>query len=145
MDMNMNMTQWPGTLEQRELRRAQLIGKAWVSAWRAKPDKHANWIPVIRERTRLRDRWLWSSVYLEDTKFDEGRAQVAGDAILSAFADGSQSQGSVYWFNAAAPTDEWADGWLFDEECLRADGWVETTGQTEDGKTWHGWRHTPGS
>ena len=143
MDMNRNMTQWPGTLEQRELRRAQLIGKAWVSARRADPGN--KWIAFVLERIRLRDRWLWSPMYLKDTKLDESRTQVAGDALLSAFADGSQSQGSASWFNTAAQTDEWAEGWLFDEECLRVDGWVETTGQTEDGKTWHGWRHTPGS
>ena len=146
MDMNMNMTQWPGTLEEREQLRAQLIGKAWVSAWRAAPGKYADWIPVIRERTRLRDRWLWSPRHLEDKTFDESRAQVAGDALLSALADGSQGQLSASWFNTAAQTDEWADGWLFDEECLRADGWDRTTGQTMDGKAWRGWRRrTPGS
>ena len=145
MSTNMSMTQWPGTLEEREQRRAQLIGKAWVSKWRADPGKSAGWMLVIRGRTRLRDRWLWSSQYLPDEKFDESRAQVAGDAILSAFADGSQSQLSAYWFDAAASTDEWAEGWLFDEECLRADGWGETTGQTKDEKAWRGWRHTPGS
>ena len=140
------MNQWPGTQEERELRRAQLIGKAWVSAWRAEPDKSTNWIPVIRERTRPRDRWLWSFRYLPDDKFDESRAQVAGDALLSAFAAGSQGQASASWFNTAAQTDEWAEGWLFDKECLCADGWVETTGQQEDGRDWRGWRrHTPGS
>ena len=139
------MDEWPGTPEEREQRRAYLIGKAWVSAWRAEPDKSAGWIPVIRERTRIRDRWLWSSVYLKDTKLDESRAQVTGDILLSGFADGLQSQASTYWFNAAAQTDEWAEGWLFDEECLRADGWVETTGQTDEGGRWRGWQHTPGS
>ena len=143
--MNMNMTQWSGTLEERELRRAQLIGEAWVSKWRADPDKYAKWIAFILKRTRLRDRWLWSSRYLKDTKFDEVRVQVTGDALLLAFADGSLSQLSAFWFDAAAQTDEWAEGWLFDEECLRGDGWGETTGQTEDRKAWRGWRHTPGS
>lgn len=137
-------TRWPGTPEIRERRRAQLIGEALVSAWRADPGRHANWIAVIREGTRLRDRWLWSSVYLKDTEFDESRAQVAGDVLLSAFAAGSQSQASVSWFNAAAKTEEWAEGWLFDEECLRADGWGEATGK-ENGKPWRGWRRTPGS
>lgn len=138
------MTQWPKTPEIREQRRAQLIGKALVSAWRADPGKYADWIAVIREGTRLRDRWLWSSRYLMDTTFDESRAQVAGDALLSAFAAGSQSPASVSWFNAAAETEEWAEGWLFDEECLRADGWGEATGEA-DGKPWRGWRRTPGS
>ena len=139
----MNMTQWPETPEIRERRRAQLIGKAWVSAWRTDPDKYANWIAVIREGTRLRHRWLWSSVYLKDTKFDESRAQVAGEALLSAFAAGSQSQASVSWFNVAAKTEEWAEGWLFDEECLRADGWGEATGEV-NGRPWRGWRRIPG-
>lgn len=140
----MNMTQWPETPEIRERRRAQLIGKAWVSAWRADPVKYADWIAVIREGTRLRHRWLWSSVYLKDTKFDESRAQVAGEALLSAFAAGSQSRASVSWFNVAAKTEEWAEGWLFDEECLRADGWCDATGK-ENGQPWRGWRRTPGS
>ena len=56
--MDMNMNQWPGTPKERELRRAQLLGEVWVSKWRADPGNHAKWIPVIRERTRLRDRWL---------------------------------------------------------------------------------------
>lgn len=138
------MTQWPGTLEERDLRRAQLIGKAWVSAWRADPDKYAAWIAFILKRTRLRDRWLWSSVHLKDTTFDESRAQIMGDALLSVFADGSSSQLSTQWFGVAAQTDEWAEGWLFDEECLRADGWGEATGK-ENGQPWRGWRRTPGS
>ena len=137
------MNQWTGTLEQRELRRAQLIGEAWVSGWRADPGKYAAWILLISGRTRLRDRWLWSSRYLNDEKLDESRAQLVGDSLLSAFADGTQSRLSAYWFNAAAKTDEWAEGWLFDEECLQADGWVERTGQIQ-GKPWRGW-HQPGS
>ena len=143
--MNMNINQWTGTPEERELRRAQLIGKAWVAAWREDSGNLANWLPVIRERTRLCYRWLWASEhYLKDTKDDKRRAQFAGDILLSAFADGSNSHLSVYWFNAAAETNEWAEGWLFDEQCLHADGWVETTGRTDDGGTWHGW-HKPGS
>ena len=140
----MNMNQWPGTLEERELRRAQLLGKAWVAAWRAASGEYADWIPVFRERTPLCYRWLWASVHLKDTKYDESRAQFAGDSLLSVFADGSNSAASVFWFNAAAETDEWAEGWLFDEECLRADGWAETTGQTDKGR-WRGWRHKPDS
>ena len=140
----MDMIQWTGTPEERGLRRAQLIGKAWVSAWREDPGKHAKWLPVIRKRTRICYRWLWASVHLTDTKYDESRAQFAGDILLSAFADGSNSAASTYWFNTAAETDEWAEGWLFDEECLHADGWVETTGRTANGRTWQGW-HKPGS
>ena len=137
--MNMNINQWTGTPKERELRRAQLIGKAWVSKWRADPGKWAKWLPVIRKRTRLRDRWLWASEYLPEKKFDKSRAQVAGDILLSGFADGSNSAASAYWFNAAAETDEWVEGWLFDEEYLCPDGWVETTGQKDDGGTWRGW------
>ena len=140
----MDMIQWTGTPEERKLRRAQLIGKAWVSAWRADPGKHAKWMPFLRDRTRLGYRWLWASEYLPEKKFDESRAQFAGDILLSAFADGSNSRLSVYWFNAAAKPDYWVEGWLFDEECLRADGWVETTGRTANGRTWQGW-HKPGS
>ena len=140
----MNMNEWPGTQAERELRRAQLSGGALVSAWRAEPAELAGWIPVIRERTRVRDRWLWASRHLPDEKLDKSRAQVAGDAMLSGFADGSLSQASAHWFDAAAQTDDWAEGWLFDEECLRADGWVETTGEA-NGKPWRGWRHTPDS
>ena len=141
MSTNMSMTQWPGTLEKREQRRAQLIGKAWVSKWRADPGTQAGWMAIILERTRLRDRWLWSSRYLKDKTFDESREQVAGDALLSAFADGSQSRASASWFDTAAQTDEWIEGWLFDEECLRADGWVETTDEV-NGKPRGWWRHT---
>ena len=140
----MDMIQWTGTPEERGLRRAQLLGKAWVSKWRADPDKRAKWIPIFRQRTRLCYRWLWASEYLTDTKYDESRAQFAGDILLSGFADGSFSFASVPWFNAAAKTNEWAEGWLFDKECLRADGWAETTGQTDDGRTWDGW-HKPDS
>ena len=141
----MDMIQWTGTPKKREERRAQLIGKAWMSAWRADPGKWANWIPVFRQRTRLGYRWLWAPEYLTDTKYDESRAQVAGDSLLSGFADGSLSVVSAYWFNAAAKPDYWVEGWLFDEECLCADGWVKTTGRTANGKTWQGWRHKPGS
>lgn len=137
------MDEWPGTPEERGLRRAQLIGKVWVSAWRADSVKYAKWMTFIRERTLLRDRWLWSPRYLEDKRLDESRAQVAGDALLSAFAAGSQSQTSAYWFNAAAELDEWAEGWLFDKECLREDGWGEATGEV-NGRPWRGWRRIPG-
>ena len=115
-----------------------------MSKWREKPAEHADWITVIRERTRVRDRWLWASRHLPDETLDKSRAQVAGDAMLSAFADGSQSRLSVHWFNDAAQTDDWAEGWLFDEECLRADGWVEVTGGANS-EAWRGWRRTPGS
>ena len=140
----MNINQWSGTPKERELRRAQLLGEAWMSAWRAAPGNLADWIPFIRDRTRLGYRWLWASEYLPEKKFDESRAQVAGDILLSAFADGSNSVASVSWFDIAAETDQWVEGWLFDEECLREDGWAKTTGRTDDGRTWRGW-HKPGS
>ena len=140
----MDMIQWTGTPEERGLRRAQLIGNAWVSAWRKDSDKYAKWMPFLRQRTRLCYRWLWASEYLTDTKYDESRAQFAGDILLSGFADGSQSHLSVSWFNTAAKTDQWVEGWLFDEECLREDGWAKTTGRTANGRTWRGW-HKPGS
>lgn len=140
----MHVTQWPGTLAEREQRRAQLIGEALMSKLREKPDDLAGWMPVIRERTPVHYRWLWASRHLRDEKLDKSRAPFAGDAMLSAFADGSQSQASAYWFDAAMPLDEWADAWLFDKECLRADGWGEATGK-ENGKPWRGWRRTPDS
>lgn len=123
------MSAWPGTAEQRfiELWRSDKLGKGW--------DK------IVVERTPLRDRWVWSRRYRDeerDGELERIRTEIAGEAILAVFADGSQSQASETWFASVAKQDDHAEAWLVDPERLEFDGWVRTSGEKANGK-WSGW------
>lgn len=140
-------TKWPGTTELRELRRVQKVGKQFVTEWRAGGHKKTGWFEVVRDGTRLRDRWIWADTHIPDRtpELEELRAEVAGLIIVETFADGSQSAGSQSWFNNAAAQDAYEEGWYFDHECLADDGWIVAEGTTKatdtsPARTWKGWK-----
>ena len=120
---------WPGTLEDRELLRAQKIGEAFMVELRA--GKHtqtkegSGWLAIFKERTRLRDRWIWYPTGLKDQTADVEtfRAESAGTIMLATFADGTNSHIASHFFDLAAPQRDYTEGWLFDPECLEYDGW----------------------
>ena len=141
-------TKWPGTTEERELRRVQKVGDEFMTEFRA--GKHTDagdssgWLPFIKKRTRLRDRWIWADKHLPDQRpeLERLRAEVAGTIMVESFADGSNSVASVHWFEKAAAQDEYAEGWYFDDECMLFDGWEIVEGTTKDDppRKWTGWR-----
>ena len=140
-------TKWPGTTEERELRRVQKVGHQFMTEWRADPASVADWMKVIKDETRLRDRWIWSEKHLPDTtaNLEALRAEVAGLIMVNSFETGTNSSLSQRWFRAAAEQDEFAEGWYFDHECLETDGWTVTEGTTKKTETtparkWIGWR-----
>lgn len=140
-------TVWPGTTEERELRRMQKIGHQFVTEWRAGKHGESGWFEIVKDGTRLRDRWIWAEKHLADREpaLEWLRAEIAGTIILASVADGRQSAASQSWFNLAAAQDDYAEGWYFDPECLQADGWIEVEGTTQKTKTkparkWQGWK-----
>ena len=140
-------TKWPGTTEQRELRRVQKIGKQFVIEWRAGKQKNTGWFEIVKDGTRLRDRWIWADGHIPDQSpaLEELRAEVAGQIIVASLADGSQSAASQAWFTMPAAQNDFAEGWYFDDECLEADGWIRAEGKTKATDTapsrkWTGWR-----
>ena len=145
MSTTATTTKWPGTTEQRDLRRVQKTGLYFMTGWRA--GTHNDWFELVKGRTRLRDRWIWAEKHLTDQApaLERLRAEVAGTIILARFADASQSSASQSWFNLIAAQDDYAEGWYFDDECLEVDGWIQTEGTTpasgnQKATTWKGWR-----
>ena len=134
--------QFPGTTEQRDERRGQLVGVIWRQRWRDDPEKHGAWFELVRERTGPLQSWIWArrNIAAKDAELERLREQVAGAAMIAMFADGSQSQASVSYFQDASKLDDLADEWLFTPEALKYDGWIEFTGQHEGGKKWTGWK-----
>ena len=139
-------TKWPGTLEERELRRVQKVGLQFMTEWRAEPASVAHWMNVIRKETRLRDSWIWTKKRLTDThaKLEALRAEVAGLIMVNRFKTGKSSSHSQRWFVAAAAQDDLAEGWYFDDGCLVDDGWIVTKGTIEatdsaQARNWTGW------
>ena len=135
------MSAWPGTAEQRERRLAQKLGRCFIGFWRSNV-LGKGWFKIVVERTPLRDKWVWSRRYRDeerDGELERIRTEIAGEAVLAAFADGSQSRVSTTWFAKAAEQDDHAEAWLVDPERLELDGWVRTGGEDANGK-WSGWR-----
>ena len=70
-------------LERREARRGDKLGRAFLSARRAKPDVEL-WAQLekkIKNRTPWRDRWVWVKPHRDrqlDGELEDMRAQVAG-------------------------------------------------------------------
>ena len=139
--MNAPKTKWPGTPELRDQRRAQLIGTEFVLQWRAKLLAR-EWMEEVRKRTRRRDAWVWSKRYHDDHdhELERLRAQVAGEAILVACTDATTNQSAGEWFDRAARIDDQAEAWLFENEVLELDGWIQTATGTGDGKPVAEWR-----
>lgn len=124
-----------------------MIGAAFVTEWRTVPKKMAEWMKIIKDETRLRDRWISAGKHLLDTSapLELLRAEIAGQIIVNSFANGTNSVLSQRRFNAAAAQNDFAEGWYFDDECLKGDGWIVTEGitektETKPSRTWTGWK-----
>lgn len=141
-------TKWPGTPEERELRRVQKVGAEFMTEFRAgkhtDEKKGSGWFPLVRDGTRLRDRWIWIGKHLDDKRpeLERLRAEIAGTIMVESFAHGQNSAASAHWFEKAAAQDDYAEGWYFDPECLEFDGWQVVKGTTQDNppREWTGWR-----
>ena len=134
------MSAWPGTAEQRERRLAQKLGRYFIEQWRSN-NLGKGWVELVVKHTPLRDRWVWSKRYRDEERngeLERIRTQIAGEAMMVAFADGSQSQASETWFAEAAKQDDFAEAWLVDPERLELDGWMRTSGENANRK-WSGW------
>ena len=130
----------PGTPEERDLRRAQLIGAAFLITIRSdnflhlmrsrKLPEKANtvlqWFELVRTNTARRERWIWAKEYDNDheVKLDRLRAEVAGMILLEAVKPGQPNhKAASRWFNPAADLSD-VDAWLFAPKVLDEDRWV---------------------
>ena len=125
--------------EQRDARRGQLMGAAWLDDWKAegrgRVDKSAaSWISAIESNEEPKYCWIWVQPYLDtETDVDEYRGQQAGKTLLAEFAKGRDLRASQSWMNAAKKEAEKTnEQWLFLDPILEADGWKKTT--TQEGK-----------
>ena len=116
------MSEWPGTPEQRDARRAWAIGVAVWPAIRKKPDR---WLQRLREATNLVDRWMWHPDALQEPAQDRTRAAMFGSLVMGEWANGRGLRAWGRWMKMAAQVDDSRESWLWCKECLAADGWHE--------------------
>lgn len=124
--------------QQRDARRAQIMGKAWLSQWIEQgrgrnSEGAASWIFRLEEYEEALYSWIWVPPYLDkETSVDEYRGQHAGKTMLTRFAQGLSLTSSAFWMirakEEAAKTEE---QWLFLDPILEMDGWKRT--KTEEG------------
>ena len=119
--------------EQRDTRRAQIMGKAWLNRWIAQGrgrDKEgaASWIFRFEANEEALYSWIWVHPYLDtDTTLDEYRGAQAGKTMLTRFAQGLSLQGSHFWMDRAKKeAEKIQEHWLFLDPILQADGWKMT-------------------
>ena len=118
------MSDWPGTPEHRDARRAWAIGLAVWPAVRKRPDY---WLKRLRAATPMRDRWIWHPDRLQDSSPDSIRAKVFGELVLSEWGASRELGLWRRWVRMAAQVDHSRESWLWCGECLVADGWQRTT------------------
>ena len=126
--------------EQRDARRAQILGQAWLNRWTAKgrgrdsSEPAASWISRFEENEEAKYCWIWVQPYLDkETSEDEYRGQQAGTTMLDRFSQGLDLNASEYWMNQAKKESEKTEEqWLFLDPILEIDGWKKT--KTEKGK-----------
>ena len=116
------MSEWPGTPEQRDARRAWAIGVAVWPVIRTKPDR---WLQRLREATDLVHRWIWHPNALLEPVQDSTRAAMFGSVVIGEWAAGRELQAWGQWSEWAAEVDDWMESWLWCSDCLAADGWHE--------------------
>ena len=131
----MSEADWPGTREERQEQRAQQMGDVFLELyWGTTGEKEKAdfqwWIDIIVPRSRRATWWLWSRKQrgppADTTPMQQqARARIAGRVMLEAFAKGEHPGPSDFWFRKVMATvGDLETAWVFDEECLRADGWV---------------------
>ena len=131
----------------RDERRAQLMGAAWLTAWkqegRGREDNAGSWIQdTIAPREAPEYEWIWVEPYLTKENGDDidtYRGQQAGRALLKKFA-GTVHSASASWFEAARKRAESTqEEWLFLTGIMQTDGWVQREGKKGDGQTFTAW------
>ena len=135
----MTAISWPGTTEQRDQRRGLNVGRAY---WHNVGDEHRpGWIhDALRMRTPKRDRWIWAARFADDKRpvVEQARGQHWGLDMLDRWAAGKMLEWWAPMVAAAEALDEWAEAWLWCEECLEHDGWTKTS-ETVDGQRATAW------
>ena len=136
----------------RDERRGQLMGAAWIAAWkqegRGRSKGAGLWIRnTIAPREAPKYEWIWIEPYLTNETGDDVdayRGQQAGRALVAKFA-GALNTVTSYWFDKAkeqaAATEE---EWLFLTGIMQTDGWVQQEGKDSEGQTVIGWTKSPG-
>ena len=130
------ITVWPGTSEDRDARRAHLIGKAHEA------QRDDNWIQSILNATPVRDRWLWHPAHIDSAQPADAAARIhlAGTHMLEEFAAGRSPADAHSWFAKAAALDDYIEAGLFYDKCLEADGWTSFEHENKDSTMVRAWR-----
>ena len=136
----------------RDERRAQLMGAAWLAAWkrggRGRSEGAGTWIrDHIASRENREFEWIWIEPYLtsEDGEdVDTYRGQQAGRAMLAKFSEAAHSA-APYWFEEARKRAEVTrEEWLFLTGIMETDGWVQREGTKPDGQSFTAWTKSAG-
>ena len=130
----------------RDARRAHYLGKAWHVVWvkegRGTSGDAGGWIENFREREKEIYVWVWERPALSedvDEELDKYRAQQTGATFFELFA-GHIYAASITWFERAREQARaQGEGWLFSDESLRIDGWIQGSGMTKAGQEVTGW------
>ena len=131
----------------RDERRAQLMGAAWLAAWkrndRGRDEGAGSWIrDTIAPREDPKYEWIWVEPYLtKETgdNLDTYRGQQAGRALLESFAR-RLNPAAAYWFEEAKKLAEATEEeWLLLTGIMQTDGWVRREGKKRDGQTFTAW------
>ena len=130
----------------RDARRAHYLGQAWHVAWvnegRGTNLDNGSWIEEFRQREREIFTWVWEAPALSqdgDEELDKYRAQQAGATFLELFAELIYSHSISRFERAREQAQAQGEGWLFSEESLRIDGWIQGSGTTKAGEEVTGW------
>ena len=131
----------------RDERRAQLIGAAWLAAWkrdgRGRSEGAGTWIRNdIAPREDPNYEWIWIEPYLTTETGDDVdtyRGQQAGRALLEKFAEAVNAAAS-HWFDKAKELAEATqEEWFFLTGIMQTDGWVQKEGRNAQGQPFTAW------
>lgn len=141
-----------GQSQARDERRAQLMGAAWLAAWkrggRGRSKGAGAWIrSTIAPREDPKFEWIWIEPYLTKEigdDVDNYRGQQAGRALLERFAANVEAA-SAYWFEEAKKLAEATEEeWLFLNGIMQTDGWLQREGRNREEQTFTAWTKSPG-
>ena len=137
---------------QRDERRAQLMGAAWLARWnssgRGRDTGVGSWIRgTVAPREAPEYEWIWIEPYLTTEAggdIDTYRGQQAGRALMATFAE-TVDPAASYWFGQAKKTAEATqEEWLFLTGILQVDGWEQRQGKDSRGDAFTVWTKASG-